>query len=110
MTIGFGPQHSSLAERSCTLQGTHPHLPEVFVNRKTLSCVLILFVISIGAATVSAADAAQPDPVPASIANPTSIDTLLNLMVSKGILTQGEVASLRLQPGNQVAPLLALLA
>ena len=53
-----------------------------------------------------------PDPVPASsMGSPAVMDSLLNLMVSKGVLTTAEAVQLRgLPPGQQVTPLLALLA
>jgi hypothetical protein len=55
---------------------------------------------------------ATPDPAPAaSISSPAVMDSLLNLMVSKGVLTTAEAVQLRGMPaGQEVTPLLALLA
>jgi len=52
-----------------------------------------------------------PDPMPAaSINNPAVMDSLLNLMVSKGVLTTAEAVQLRGLPANQqVTPLLSIL-
>ena len=69
----------------------------------------------------TAASAASPDPGPASpapapalnpvIATPSVVDSLLNLMVSKGVITGSEANSLRSLPsGQQMTPLLTLLA
>ncbi|HVZ16399.1 MAG TPA: hypothetical protein VG897_04730 [Terriglobales bacterium] len=69
-------------------------------------------------AAPTAATAASPDPNPApappvinsATASPV-VDSLLNLMVSKGVITSSEASSLRsLPPGQQVTPLLTLLA
>src|SRR3954466_7457781 len=53
-----------------------------------------------------------PDPTPAaSIGNPAVVESLLNLMVSKGVLTTEEAVQLRGMPaGQQVTPLLSILA
>lgn len=57
------------------------------------------------------ADSAQPDPNPSpAVANANAMDSLLNLMVSKGVITQAEAAVLRQQPSGNISPLLALLA
>lgn len=92
---------------------------------------LCLFLVVLGLATVSwagtpegatpaaptAAAAASPDPAsPAPsptpmVGSPSVVDTLLNIMVSKGVLTGAEANSLRTLPaGQQMSPLLDLLA
>jgi hypothetical protein len=55
---------------------------------------------------------ATPDPAsPAAISAPATMDNLLNLMVSKGVLTKAEGVQLRgLPSGQQVTPLLSILA
>jgi hypothetical protein len=68
------------------------------------------------ATATAATTAASPDPAPTpsptpAVGNPAVYDSLLNLMVSKGVLTGPEAAALRgLPPGQQVTPLLSLLA
>ncbi|HET9695895.1 MAG TPA: hypothetical protein VFP40_03445 [Terriglobales bacterium] len=59
-----------------------------------------------------AADAAEPSgsPTPTISNNPAAMESLLNLMVNKGLLSAEEAAGLRKQPAGNVAPLLALLA
>jgi hypothetical protein len=53
-----------------------------------------------------------PNPAPAaSIGNPAVVESLLNLMVNKGVLTTAEAVQLRgLPAGQQVTPLLSILA
>jgi hypothetical protein len=54
---------------------------------------------------------ATPEPAPASISTPSVMENLLNLMVTKGVLTSAEAVQLRgLPAGQQVAPLLSILA
>lgn len=65
-------------------------------------------------AALTAATAASPEPAPSpvpAVGTPSVVDSLLNLMVSKGVITGEEAHSLRsLPPGQQISPLLSLLA
>jgi hypothetical protein len=92
---------------------------EVHVRRLAFYC--ILFAAVAGLVGISWAGSpngtapspiATPDPAPASsISSPAVMDSLLNLMVTKGVLTTAEAVQLRgLPAGQQVTPLLALFA
>ena len=104
---------------------------EVHVKRAALCLILVLLGLTTltwagspeGAlpAAATAASAASPDPDPASpapapspvpaVTSPSVVDSLLNLMITKGVITTDEAKSLRTLPaGQQVTPLLALLA
>ena len=107
-------------------RGDGNYMSEVLVRRQALCLFLVVLGLNVmswagspgGAspATTTAAAAASPDPDPnpsptPAVANSAVFDSLLNLMVNKGVLTSPEAAALRgLPAGQQVTPLLALLA
>jgi len=58
-----------------------------------------------------ASPAPAPSPAPVVSGGPSVVDSLLNLMVSKGVITGAEANSLRtLPPNQQMTPLIELLA
>jgi len=62
------------------------------------------------AASPEPAAAPEPSPTPSPIATGNMINSLLDLMVTKGVLTSAEVASLKAAPANlQMSQMLALL-
>ena len=82
------------------------------MRRHFILTLLILCWTLTAVAADSSAGAAAPAPALSPVAgNPEVLESLLNLMVSKGMLTAPEVASVRSMPvGQQLTPLLALLA
>jgi hypothetical protein len=114
--MGLG---THLPSASTTLPGwgVGNYMSEVLVRRQALCLLLVVMglnVMSWAGSPNGAAPSpnATPDPAPAaSISSPAVMDSLLNLMVSKGVLTTAEAVQLRGMPaGQEVTPLLALLA
>jgi len=100
---------------------------EVHVKRPVLCVVLVVLGLATltwaglpdgaspsspnAAAAASPEPAPTPNPTPAIGNSPSMVDSLLSLMVSKGVITGAEANSLRtLPPGQQLSPLLSLLA
>ncbi|HWR16642.1 MAG TPA: hypothetical protein VN577_17585 [Terriglobales bacterium] len=79
------------------------------MNRPLFLTILLIF--GLVTPLLSATDSANPAAAPAIAGDAPALESLLNLMVSKGVLSATEVAALRAKPGNQqLTPLLALLA
>ena len=86
------------------------------MRRSVSSSILIAVLCMLGTSWAGSPNGAAPsatatpDPTPA-IATPAVMDNLLNLMVSKGVLTTAEAVQLRgLPAGQQITPLLSILA